>query len=222
MTIPDLDALIAEVDRTCPTTDWIDRLATAAELAGRLQALGDDLVTEFVEHARFASRSWAEIGAALGVTKQAAQQRFLAPHKHYAPSELSDELQQAMPAIKQVAIHHRHNYIGTEHVLLGVTAQPTTATGLLASRGVPVEELRRTVQARLVLGASQAAARIAWTPYARRVMALAKDAATHQHAPAIGCEHVLIGVVRLGRGIAADALRDAGVTIETLSPAPNS
>jgi hypothetical protein len=53
-------------------------------------------------------------------------------------------------------------------------------------------------------------------------MALAKEVAIHQQTSAIGCDHVLIGVVRLGRGIAAGALRDAGVTIRTLPPITDS
>src|ERR1039458_7748056 len=50
MALADLDELIAEVDRTCPTVDWVERLRVAGELAAKLRALGDDLVTEFVEH----------------------------------------------------------------------------------------------------------------------------------------------------------------------------
>lgn len=215
--VPDLDELIAEVDRTCPTTDWMDRLATAAGLSTRLQVLGDDLVTEFVEHARFRSYSWAEIGAALGVTRQAAQQRFLAPHREYDPGEFSAELRHAMAAIKHVAVAHRHNYIGTEHVLLGVTAEEGAATRLLEDLGVSVDRLRRDVEAPLTLGASQAAARIAWTPYARKAMAHAKEVSAELGAEHIGCDHLMVGLVRLGRGAAAVALRDVGVTAEILA-----
>src|ERR1700728_4498754 len=83
--LPDLDDLIAEVDRTCTTAiprnhagetpNWIELLKTAAEVAGQLQALADDLVEEYVEHCRLHRSTWAEIGEALGVSRQAAQQR---------------------------------------------------------------------------------------------------------------------------------------------------
>ncbi|WP_267595964.1 Clp protease N-terminal domain-containing protein [Carbonactinospora thermoautotrophica] len=221
MALPDLDALIAEVDRTCPSVDWIDRLTTAAEIAARLQTLGDDLITEFVEHARFAGRSWAEIGAALGVTRQAAQQRFRAPFTQYERDRFSDELQRAMTAIKQQAVQRRHNYIGTEHVLLGLLAEPNTATELLESLGADPAQVRTALDDRLPLGASQAAERIAWTPYARKVLALAEETATARGVPAIGCDHVLIGILRLGRGLAADILAAVGVTATSVKPRSN-
>jgi hypothetical protein len=211
MALPDLDELIAEVDRTCASTDWIDRLATAAELATQLQALGDDLVTEFVEHARFASRSWAEIGAALGVTRQAAQQRFVAPHREYSDDQFSEELRRAMPLIKQVAVTYRHNYIGTEHVLLGIIRESNTATALLEASGVDVGAVREAIERKLEPGASHAGERIAWTPYARRSIALASEAAREAGANQIGCDHVVAGLVRVGRGGAAGLLRDAGI-----------
>jgi hypothetical protein len=216
MTLPDLDELIAEVDRTCVSTDWIERLKVAATIAAQLQNLGDELVADFVEHARFRSRPWSEIGDALGVTRQAAQQRFLAPHVLYTPEEFSDELRRAMAATKKVAIQHRHNYIGTEHILLGLLAEPNAATRLLDLLGVAAADLCQAVEPRLTLGASQAAERIAFTPYARKIMALAKEASVEEAAERIGCDHVLVGILRLGRGMAASALREAEVTTEAI------
>ncbi|MDT0546858.1 hypothetical protein [Streptomyces lonegramiae] len=62
-------------------------------------------------------RSWTDIGTALGVTRQAAQQRFHAPHKRYDPETMSEDLRQAMTHVKRAAVQHRNNYIGTEHLL---------------------------------------------------------------------------------------------------------
>ena len=219
MTLPDLDDLIADVDRTCAGSGPIERLKAAAELSTRLQVLADDLVTEFVESARFNSQPWAEIGAALGVSRQAAQQRFVAPHVGYSADEFTEELRDAMPMIKRVAIQHRHNYIGTEHLLLGVLAEPNDATRLVESLGASVAGLRAWVEPKLTLGASQAAERIAWTPLARKSMALAKKASVDHAAPAIGCDHLVIGMARLGRGMAAKALAEAGITAASIKKA---
>ncbi|MER6175730.1 Clp protease N-terminal domain-containing protein [Streptosporangium sp. NPDC001681] len=60
------------------------------------------------------------------------------------------------------------------------------------------------------MGASQAAERIAFTPYSRKALAVAEELVRQSGAPAIGCEHLLIGLVRVGRGTAAAALNDAG------------
>ena len=228
MSLPDLDDLIAEVDRTCPTAnptgggdqpDWIELLKAAAGLAGKLEALGDDLVEEYVEHCRLHRCSWAGIGEALGVTRQAVQQRFQSPPKEYSPSEFSGELRAAMAVMKQVAVHHRNNYIGTEHLLSGLIGSDNSATQLLAALNVAVDSLRRSLEQKLTLGASQAAERIAWTPYSRRAMALAKELATHRGSAVIGCDHLLLGLVQLGRGVAASVLKEAGVGLTRLEGA---
>ncbi len=232
MALPDLDDLIAEVDRTCPDAagrgqdgqpDWLALLTVAARLAGDLQALADDLVEDYVEHCRLHGYAWADIGAALGITRQAAQQRFPAPHKEYAPEEFSDELRQAMTRMKQVAVQHRNNYIGTEHVLWGLIAEDCTATRLLAAGGVAAEDLRRSLRTRFGMGASQAAERIAWTPYSRRALHTARDLATRARSPAIGCDHLLAGLVHIGRGVAATVLDETGfdrTAIEAIARPP--
>jgi Clp amino terminal domain, pathogenicity island component len=222
VSFPDLDDLIAEVDRTCDTADhahsgepgqpdWLALLAVAARLAGRLQALADDLVEDYVEHCRMHGRSWTDIGAVLGVTRQAAQQRFLAPHKRYAPEEFTEELHQAMVHVKQAAIQHRNNYIGTEHLLWGLMSEDNSATRLLESLDIPVGDLRRTLQARFGMGASQAAERIAFTPYSRKALAIAEELARQHGSAGIACDHLLAGLVHVDRGIAATVLDEAGL-----------
>ncbi|MGH9277105.1 MAG: Clp protease N-terminal domain-containing protein [Acidimicrobiales bacterium] len=220
MPVPDLDALIAEVDRNCATAtpgdgrreqpEWIELLNSAAALAAQLQALGDDLIEEYIEHCRMHGVSWAEIGEVLGITRQAVQQRFRSPAKEYEPSEFADELRNAMAAMKTVAVQQRNNYIGTEHVLWGITAEDNSATALLKRLGVPVNQLREVLAQRLTQGASQAAERIAWTPYSRKAIALAKEFAEEAGSPVIDCQHVLVALVDMGRGVASDVLAQAG------------
>ncbi|WP_405804735.1 Clp protease N-terminal domain-containing protein [Streptomyces sp. NBC_01187] len=220
MTLPDLDDLIAEVDRTCEAAhrpggheqpDWLALLTSAAQLSGQLQALADDLVEDYVEHCRLHGCSWTDIGAALGVTRQAVQQRFHAPHKRYGPEVLTEGLQQAMTHMKRAAVQHRNNYIGTEHLLYGLTAEDNTGTALLQRAGAVPEEVHRAVGTRIGMGASQAAERIAWTPYSRKAMALAEEHAEQAGSPLIDCDHLLLGIARIGRGTAADILTEAGL-----------
>ncbi len=216
MSLPDLDDLIAEVDRTCETAhrpggqeqpDWLALLTTAAGLAGRLQALADDLVEDYVEHCRMHGCSWTDIGAALGVTRQAVQQRFHAPHKRYGPETMTEDLRRAMTHVKQAAVAHRNNYIGTEHLLWGLTAEPNSATRLLEAAGVSPDTVHQAVTGRLGTGASQAAERIAWTPYSRKAIALAE---ARGEGDRIDCDDLLVGLARLGRGVAATVLTEAG------------
>jgi hypothetical protein len=74
-----LERLVASVEGSAAGASSLDRLSAAAALAARLREQADDLLDHFVRAARRDERSWAEIGQALGVSKQAAQQRFVAP-----------------------------------------------------------------------------------------------------------------------------------------------
>ncbi|WP_234379905.1 Clp protease N-terminal domain-containing protein [Streptomyces caniscabiei] len=220
MALPDLDDLIAEVDRRCDTAhrspggqeqpDWLALLTVAAQLAGQMQALADDLVEDYVEHCRMHGSSWTDIGTALGVTRQAVQQRFHAPHKRYSPETMTDDLRQAMVHVKQAAVHHRNNYIGTEHLLWGLTTEDNSATRLLRAAGILPETVHRSVGTRLSMGASQAAERIAWTPYSRKAIAIAEAHSKQNGSDHIDCDDLLIGLAEVGRGVASDVLTTAG------------
>jgi hypothetical protein len=219
MALPDLDDLIAEVDRRCDSAhrsgsgeqpDWLALLTSAAHLGGQLQSLADDLVEDYVEHCRMHGSSWTEIGTALGVSRQAVQQRFHAPHKRYSPETMTDDLREAMVHVKQAAVQHRNNYIGTEHLLWGLTAQDNSATRLLRSSDVAPGTVHRSVGTRLSMGASQAAERIAWTPYSRKAMSIAEARSERNGSEFIGCDDLLIGLAEVGRGIAAAVLTEAG------------
>src|SRR5215217_3203569 len=73
----DLNDLIRAVeDKTQPCTD-LERLDLAVQYGELLKEAGDDLVGHFVEQAKTAGASWAQVGERLGVTKQAAQQRHI-------------------------------------------------------------------------------------------------------------------------------------------------
>lgn len=229
MALPDLDDLIAEVDRRCDTAhrpggqeqpDWLALLTVAAQLAGQLQALADDLVEDYVEHCRMHGNSWADIGTALGVTRQAVQQRFHAPHKRYGPETMTDDLRQAMVHVKQAAVHHRNNYIGTEHLLWGLTAEGNSATRFLQAAGVSPDAVHRSVGTRLSMGASQAAERIAWTPYCRKAIDIARARSEQNGSGRIDCDDLLIGLARVGRGVAAGVLAEAGFDPSALDTAP--
>lgn len=244
MALPDLDDLIAEVDRTCDAAhvgtgqeqpDWLALLTVAAGVSGQLQSLADDLVEDYVEHCRMHGCSWTDIGTALGVTRQAVQQRFHAPHKRYAPETLTEDLRQALTHMKQSAIQHRNNFLGTEHLLSGLTAQENSATRLLESLGASPTDIHRNVGDRMSLGASQAAERIAWTPYSRKAIALAEELAAEEFAatepsggraegdgtPLIDCHHLLHGLARIGRGAAATVLTESGLNLTALSAPPS-
>ncbi|MGI8334213.1 Clp protease N-terminal domain-containing protein [Actinomadura scrupuli] len=226
MVLPDLDALIADVERAHGEAgqgagqepDRIALLRAAVAMAEQLRGLADELVEGYVEHCRLHGGSWAQIGTALGVTRQAAQQRYLAPQWRYEPEEFAEEICTAVAHMKRAAVQHRNNFIGTEHVLYGLLSENNSAVRLLASLGVPADPLRQQIQSSLTMGASQAAKRIAWTPYTRKALDTAHELAAEEECP-IGCKHLLLGLASLGRGVAATALAEASVGRPTLTRA---
>src|SRR5512139_4124531 len=181
--LPDLDALIAEAERTYLAAhqdiaghqhreprepreqtegeppDRIELLRAAVAVADRLRGLADDLVEDYVEQARLHGRSWTEVGAVLGVTRQAAEQRYRAPH--YDPAAFADEICAAVAHMRETARRHHNGFIGTEHMLCGLLAEDNSAVRLLSSLDIPADTVRQRVQRSLTVGASHAAKRIA-------------------------------------------------------------
>ncbi|AZQ40503.1 hypothetical protein EJ357_21100 [Streptomyces cyaneochromogenes] len=85
-------------------------------------------------------------------------------------------------------------HIGTEHLLWGLTAQDNSATRLLRAANVSPETVHRSVGTRLSMGASQAAERIAWTPYSRKAIAIAQTRSERNDSDRIDCDDLLIGL----------------------------
>ncbi len=217
MALPDLDALIADVEHARgeagpngggERADRIALLNNAVSLAEQLRGLADDLVEGYVEHCRLQGCSWTEIGTALGITRQAAQQRYLARRWKYGPGEFEEEVCAAVAHMKEAAVQHRNSFIGTEHVLYGLLTGNNSAVRHLGSLGIPADSVRQRVRSSLTMGASQAAKRIAWTPYTRKAVVAAHELALEEESP-IGCRHLLLGLASLGRGAAASVLAEA-------------
>jgi ATP-dependent Clp protease ATP-binding subunit ClpC len=114
----------------------------------------------------------------------------------------------------------KHNYIGTEHLLLGLLREEEgIAARVLESLEVTVEEVRAQVANIVGEGDEVPGAQIPFTPRAKNVLELALREALslgHNH---VGTEHVLLGLVREGEGVAARILLDLGVTAEAVRDA---
>src|SRR6266511_1624212 len=116
-------------DRTADQ-DALARVAVASEVSGEIASKADLLLGHFVEAARQAGCSWTEIGAALGVTKQGAQQRVVdrAPASPKTDEQLlvhhTDRARSRVARARAEARAMGHNYVGTEHLLLGVLGDP--------------------------------------------------------------------------------------------------
>jgi len=105
-----------------------------------------------------------------------------------------------------------HNYIGTEHLLLGLLREGEgVAAKVLCNLGVELNRVRSSVE--FIIGRGTAADDIGLTPRAKKVLQLSVDEAGRLNHPYIGTEHLLLGLVREGEGIAAGVLESQGVSL---------
>jgi Clp amino terminal domain, pathogenicity island component len=115
------------------------------------------------------------------------------------------------------ATRFNHNYIGTEHLLLGLIREGNgVAAKVLDSLGVELNRVRSQVEFIIGRGDHMIVGEVGLTPRATKVIELAVDEARRLGHHYIGTEHLLLGLVREGEGIAAAVLESLGVNLERL------
>ncbi len=129
--------------------------------------------------------------------------------------KFSVRARRVMESAQQEAQRFQHSYIGTEHILLGLVRENKgIATHVLLNLGVERDKVRSTVEFIIGSGDRIVVGEIGLTPRAKRVIELAVDEARRMNHSYIGTEHLLLGLVREGEGIAAEVLDGLGVTLE--------
>src|SRR6202040_2329183 len=109
----------------------------------------------------------------------------------------------------------QHNYIGTEHLLLGLVREDEGVTAkVLSNLGVELNKVRSAVEFIIGRGDRIVLSEIGLTPRAKKVLELAVDEARRRNHHYIGTEHLLLGLVREGEGIAAGVLANFGIRLE--------
>jgi hypothetical protein len=108
-----------------------------------------------------------------------------------------------------------HNYIGTEHILLGLLGEPDSVGGqVLASFGLTRDGAREEVLAKVGRGKKQLSGHIPFTPRAKKTLELSLREALAIKHNYIGTEHILLGLIREGDGVAAQILREHADLLE--------
>ena len=111
----------------------------------------------------------------------------------------------------------QHNYIGTEHLLLGLVREGEGVAGkVLTSLGVDLEKVRKAVEDIIGRGDSIVLGEIGLTPRAKKVIELAFDEARLLDHHYIGTEHLLLGLIREGKGIGAGVLESFGLSLQEI------
>jgi ATP-dependent Clp protease ATP-binding subunit ClpC len=136
--------------------------------------------------------------------------------------KFSERARRVLTLAQEEAKHFNHNYIGTEHILLGlVREEEGVGAKVLANLGVSLTKARSAVEFIIGRGEKPTTGEIGLTPRAKRVIELAIDEARHLGHNYIGTEHLLLGLLREGegeasegRGVAADVLDSFGINLE--------
>jgi hypothetical protein len=131
------------VEQRAGSSAPLDRLTAAVDLVDEMRSVGDEVLDRFVAEARAAECSWTEVGPVLGVSKQVAQQRFPAGGPAAAlAGRVTATVRAAMVVAQDESRALGHNYIGNEHLLLGLLAQTDAlAADVLAGLGVTREAI---------------------------------------------------------------------------------
>ena len=205
-----LDQLIAAVRSDAPDGP-LAQLEAASRLKDEVAELTDALLGHFVDQARRGGCSWTQIGDALGVSKQAAQQRHTG--RSLPADRLTPRTALAIERAQAEARRLDHGYVGTEHLLLGLLAVPEClAAKVLTESGITTAAVEAHVLATIGRGTGSGdGPAIPHTPRAVRVLTGALPAALGMGHNYIGTEHVLLSLYKEEEGVAARFLVASGL-----------
>jgi ClpA/ClpB-like protein len=197
-----LDELIDAIKKV--HADPLEQLTDAMLAAGHLGDVADHLIGHFVDQARRSGASWTEIGASMGVTKQAAQKRFVPKEPGQVPDLDASEgfarftlrAKNSVVAAQNEARAAGHGQIEPAHLVLGLLIDPDAlAAKAIAAQGVTLEAVRQRVTAGLPPPAAEVPALIPFSPQARKALELTSREALRMGHNYIGTEHILLALL---------------------------
>ncbi|BBB01147.1 putative ClpX protein [Actinacidiphila reveromycinica] len=219
-----LDDLIDYVKQLHPGDDPLQHLERAVGVAGHLGDVADHLIGHFVDQARRAGASWTDIGQHMGVSKQAAQKRFVPKVPEDLEflgaeatfSRFTPRARTSVATAEQEAREARHSFVEPEHLVLGLLAQSDTlAYHALSALGTEPDRVRAAVatpgtEEQPLMGHIPVGAAT------KRTLQLVLREALRLGHNYIGTEHILLGVLSDEQQPAAVALTGLGVTHEAV------
>ncbi|GAA3526336.1 Clp protease N-terminal domain-containing protein [Amycolatopsis ultiminotia] len=227
MTVPAAtpESRIARVRSGLESAAALDRPAVAVDLAGHLDELGENLIGCFVDEARNDGGSWAELGSRLGVGRQAVQKRFipgavamLGRGQDGFWERVTGELKEVVRLAGTAAQARRVTYLGTEHLLLGLAEHPEgRAAKALTGCGADPATIRAAIDGRI--GVPRGEPLPDETPFTRLALRSLQHALREgllMNETLIGGEHLALGMITVGEGLAHDVLVNLGVSYESL------
>ncbi|MFC7707036.1 Clp protease N-terminal domain-containing protein [Micromonospora lupini] len=216
-----LDDLIQAIKKA--HTDALDQLTDAVIAADHLGEVADHLIGHFVDQARRSGASWTDIGRSMGVSKQAAQKRFVAKGSTEAAAldpnagfgRFTPRARNVVMASQEEARAARNAEIGPEHLVLGLLAEPDgLAARVMAGRGATPEAVREAVGAALPPGVDEVPDLIPYNAPGKKALELTFREALRLGHNYIGTEHLLLALLELEDG--GGVLTELGLTKEAV------
>ncbi len=129
----------------------------------------------------------------------------------------TEKAKKAIMIAQEEAVSLNHDYIGTEHILIGLLKEEEgVASQVLKQLGVHVDKVVGEVERLVGKGEYQQVGEITFTPRAKKVLELASQEASQLKNNYIGTEHILLGLVKEGSGVAVRILTDLGISLDNV------
>ena len=202
-----LDDLIEAIKKVHPGA--LEQLTDAVIAADHLGDVADHLIGHFVDQARRSGASWSDIGRSMGVSKQAAQKRFV-PKGSAEPLDLdpSQGFSRFTPRARNVVVAAQNEAraaanaeIGPAHLVLGLLAEPQgLGARAVSAQGVSPKAVRQAATAVLPPAADEVPELIPYDAQARKALELTFRQALRLGHNYIGTEHILLALLELEAG----------------------
>jgi hypothetical protein len=197
-----LDDMIEAIKKV--HTEVLDQLTDAVMAAEHLGEVADHLIGHFVDQARRSGASWTDIGKSMGVTRQAAQKRFVPKD----PGSLSDidpsegfsrytpRARKVVVASQEEARTRRHGQITRHHLLLALLSEPQAlAPQAITAQGVTLDQVRQAAEAALPPAVDDLPALVPFDTGAKKALELTFRQALRLGHNYIGTEHILLALL---------------------------
>lgn len=203
-----LDDLIEAIKKV--HTDTLEQLSDAVVAAEHLGEVADHLIGHFVDQARRSGASWTDIGRSMGVTRQAAQKRFvpkadkegdpgLNPNQGFG--RFTPRARNVVMAAQNEARAAGGTEIRTEHLVLGLLSEPEGLAALaLSAQGVAADDVRAAVAAALPPGQAEVPDLVPFDASAKKALELTFREALRLGHGYVGTEHILFALLELENG----------------------
>ncbi|MEU5752019.1 Clp protease N-terminal domain-containing protein [Streptomyces sp. NPDC047829] len=199
-----LDELITAIKKA--HAEPLEQLQDAVIAGDHLGEVADHLIGHFVDQARRSGASWTEIGKSMGVTRQAAQKRFVP--KESADLDPSQGFERYTPRARNavMAAHTAAKAAGAteglpEHLVLGlITERESLSAKAIAAQGVTLDAVREAASAALPPAAAEVPELVPYGPAAKKVLELTFREALRLGHNYVGTEHILLALLEHEHG----------------------